>query len=130
MVAPAVAAKVATYTPQGSTPRPAVFVGLRPQGSPLPAITLQTVTGDYPKTYDGLQATRDPRVQLNAWGETYEAARAIIPVAVAVLAPKEISNGIVFDNILFKGERDFIERVGTADIYRTSIDLIVWHYPA
>lgn len=107
-----------------------VYWMTRPQASDLPAITLQTVTGDYPRTYGSLQGTRDTRVQLDAWATSYGAARAILVAAIAGLTPKETSNGIVFDNILFESERDFIERVGTTDIYRTSIDLIVWHYPA
>jgi hypothetical protein len=102
----------------------------RPQASALPAITLQTVTGDYPKTYDGLEATRSPRIQMDAWAATYAEARAICAAVIAELATKETSNGIVFDNIQFDGERDFLETQGTTQIYRTSVDLIVWHHPA
>jgi hypothetical protein len=107
-----------------------VYWVTRPQSSALPAITLQTVSGGYPQTYDGLQATRSPRIQLDAWAASHSEARAIIAAAVAELAPKETSNGVVFDSIQFDGERDFVERVGTTDIYRTSVDLIVWHHPA
>lgn len=109
----------------------AVYWVTRPQASALPSITLQTISGDHPQTYDGLQETRTTRVQLDAWADSYSAARAIVGEVIAALAPAKLtSNGIVFDQIQFEGERDFIDRVGTADIYRTSVDLIVWHYPA
>jgi hypothetical protein len=102
----------------------------RPQASALPSITLQTISGDYPQTYDGLQSTRSPRIQLDAWAASYAEARAVCAAAITALAPKGTSNGIVFDNTQFESERDFLEREGTTDIYRTSVDLIVWHHPA
>lgn len=108
-----------------------VYWVTRPQASALPAITLQTITGDHPQTYGGLQATRTTRVQLDAWAASYGAARSIIGEVIAALAPAKVaSNGIIFDQIQFESERDFIESIGTADVYRTSVDLIVWHYPA
>lgn len=107
-----------------------VYWVTRPQATALPAITLQTITGDRPRTFGGLQPTRSPRIQVDAWAESYAGARAIIEAIVATLEPKETSNGITFDAIFFESERDFIERQGTTDIYRTSIDLIVWHHPA
>ena len=103
----------------------------RPQASELPSITLQTLSGDRPQTHEGMQATRSTRVQLDYWAGTYAAARAGMDAAIAALDDRHVaSNGTVFDAIFFEGERDFVERVGTTDIYRTSIDLIVWHYPA
>lgn len=102
----------------------------RPQGSALPSVTLQVVTGDYPQLYEGLQATRDPRVQLDVWGRTYAEAKAIMVAIIAALAPKNTSNGIVFDNIIFENERDGLERLETTNVYRRGIDLIVWHQPA
>lgn len=102
----------------------------RPQGSALPSITLQTISGDYPKTYDGLQATRDPRIQLDVWATSYGQAKSIFDAVIAALAPKQTSNGIAFDNILFEGARDVLERLETQNVYRRGIDLIVWHQPA
>jgi hypothetical protein len=110
--------------------KPAVHWLKRPQAERLPSVTLQTISGDWPQTYDGLQATRSPRIQFDAWAESYAEAEAIRTAAVAALAPKATSNGIVFDNIQFEGERDFLERQGTTDIFSASMDLIVWHHPA
>lgn len=102
----------------------------RPQGTDLPAITLQTTGGDRPMTYSGFQAWRDPRVQFDAWATSYSEARAILEVAINALAPRETGNGVVFDNMGFEGERDGTERLGTKTIYRAGIDLIVRHEPA
>lgn len=102
----------------------------RPQGGALPAITLQTISGDRPQHMAGFQGTRTARVQLDAWAERYETARAIVEAAVAALAPKQSGNGIAFGRMFFEGERDFTERLETHLVYRTSIDLIVWHAPA
>lgn len=114
----------------GATPAAQrVYWVTRPQASALPAITLQTLSGAYPQTYSGLQATRETRVQMDAWAASHAEASAIAAAAVTALQPKATTNGVRFDAIHFEGERDFIERAGTTDIYRTSIDLIVWHYP-
>lgn len=107
----------------------------RPQGTALPAITLQTISGDRPQTYTALQAWRESRVQLDVWAASYAEARAILEAAITALAPLGTSNGIRFDRTDFEGERDRAEFDGnsqfaTATIYRTGIDLIVRHAPA
>lgn len=102
----------------------------RPQAAALPAITLQVVTGDYPQTYGGLQATRDPRIQMDVWGRTYAEAKSIMVALIAGLTGRTVSSGIAFDNIIFEGERDGLERLETTNVYRRGIDLIVWHAPA
>ncbi len=99
----------------------------RPQASTLPAITLQTVTGERPQTYGGFQDTRFSRVQMDIWATSYAEARAILEAAVAAIAPRIIANGITFDRMQFEGERDLLERLETQTIYRTSIDLMIWH---
>lgn len=102
----------------------------RPQGRDLPAITLQTVSGERPETYAGFQAWREPRVQMDVWALTYAEARAILEAAITALAPRETSNGIKFDSMGFEGEADSLEQTETATIYRTRIDLLVRHEPA
>lgn len=103
----------------------------RPQESGLPAITLETATGDRPRTYEGLQATRSPRIQMNVWAVDYSSAQQIVDAAIAALAPiRTTSNGVYFDQIDFESEGDSLERLGTTDIIHKRIDLIVWHSPA
>jgi hypothetical protein len=102
----------------------------RPQGSALPSITLQTISGDRPYTTDGLQATRDPRVQMDVWAASYGQAKAIMDAAIAALAVADTSNGITFEPARFENERDGLEALSTMNVYRRGIDLIVWHHPA
>jgi hypothetical protein len=102
----------------------------RPQGSALPSITLQVISGDYPRTYSGLQSFRSPRVQMDVWATSYAQAKAIMADVVIALEPKDTSNGIYFDQIEFEGDRDTLERLDTMNVYRRGIDLIVWHSPA
>lgn len=108
-----------------------VYWVTRPQEAQLPAITLETISGDRTRTYGAMQATRSPRVQLNVWAATYAEAQSILETAITALEPAHVtSNGVFFDNIEFEGEGDSSERLGTTDIVRKRIDLIVWHYPA
>lgn len=102
----------------------------RPQGSALPAITLQVISGDRPQTYDGFQSSRQSRVQMDVWAETHAAGTALLEAAIGAVAPRVTANGIQFDRTFFEGERDTSERLGTANIYRAGIDLLVRHSPA
>lgn len=126
----AVGSLVAPYTPPGETPTRAVFWLDRPQGSVLPSITLQTISNDRPQHMAGFQSTRTARVQMDVWAATLITATQIMDAAVMALRPKETSNGIEFGVTFFEDERDFAERLETKTIYRTSVDLIVWHSPA
>ena len=125
-----VADLVATYTPQGGSPTKAIFWLTRPQGSVLPAITLQTISGDRPQTYDGLQAWRETRVQFDAWAATFAEAQAVLDAAVPVLAPRAKVAGVRFDGIGFEGERDGADTLDGKMIYRAGIDLLVRHSAA
>lgn len=124
--APAVAD--ALWLSPGTNQR-AVYPVQRPQSTALPAITLQTISGDRPQTYDGFQGWRAPRIQMDVWALTYAESRAIMEAAVAALAPRVTSNGIKFDRMGFEGEADEIEQIETTTIYRTRIDLLVRHEP-
>lgn len=102
----------------------------RPQASALPSITLQLISGERPQTHGGMQATRDPRVQVDVWASSHLAASQLMGEVIAALAPANTSNLIVFERMRFEGERDGLERLDTVNVYRRSIDLIVWHEPA
>jgi hypothetical protein len=102
----------------------------RPQGTALPSITLQIISGDHPYTYSGLEQTRDPRVQLDVWGANYGEAKSIMDALISGLSVGETNDGIVFEPARFENERDSLERLETMNVYRRGIDLIVWHHPA
>jgi hypothetical protein len=103
----------------------------RPQASTLPAITLQTISADRPRTYNGMQGLRLSRVQMDVWADDFDQGRTVYEAAVAALIPSRLTeNGIFFDHINFEGEADLTERLETKTIYRTRVDLLVWHQPA
>lgn len=102
----------------------------RPQTSALPSITLQVVSGDYPQTHEGLQATRENRVQMDVWATSHLQAQQIMRAVVPALVGRTVSNGVEFKGTFFEGERDGLERLETTNVYRRGIDLIVWHAPA
>jgi hypothetical protein len=102
----------------------------RPQGTALPAITLQTISGDRPQTYDGFQGWRETRVQADAWGKYFEDATAVLDALIAAAAALETVNGVRFDRTEFENERDGIEQLGTGQVYRAGIDLLVRHAQA
>jgi hypothetical protein len=102
----------------------------RPQGSDLPSITLQTISGDRPQTYDGFQGWRETRVQADAWGTSYGEATGIREALIAAAAVLETVNGVRFDRTEFENERDGLEQLETGPVYRAGIDLLVRHAPA
>lgn len=102
----------------------------RPQGTALPAITLQTISGDRPQTYEGFQGWRETRVQADAWASSYSEATGIREALIAAAAVLETVNGVRFDRTEFENERDGLEQLETQAVYRAGIDLIVRHSPA
>ena len=103
---------------------------IRPQTAALPAVTLQTISGDRPQTHAGFEEMRTARVQCDVWATTYASARAITEAIVRALAPKAESNGVRFGRMFFEGDRDLLDTTATTPIHRTSLDLIVWHAQA
>jgi hypothetical protein len=87
------------------------------------------ISGDREYTSDGLQATRDPRIQLDAWGTLYAQAKGIVDAIIAGLSVPETNDGIAFEPVRFEGERDGLEQLETTKVFRRGIDLIVWHAP-
>lgn len=102
----------------------------RPQGTALPAITLQTISGSRPQTYEGFQGWRETRVQADAWGTSYGEANGIREAIIAAAGVLETVNGVRFDRTEFENERDGLEQLDTATVYRAGIDLLVRHAPA
>ena len=102
----------------------------RPQGTNLPAITLQTISGERAQTYAGFQGWDETRVQMDAWAASYGQANAIREAAINAAAVLETVNGVRFDRTEFENERDGLEQLETGPVYRAGIDLLVRHAPA
>ena len=101
--------------------------GQRPQGSPYPAIVLQTISDPRPVHLKDYEATRSTLVQLDVYATTYAAALSIARAAIAVLKVPATVSGKVFGPSFVDGQRDTVEPSGTTNIHRQSVDLSVWH---
>ncbi|WP_426041505.1 DUF3168 domain-containing protein [Brevundimonas sp. TWP2-3-4b1] len=99
--------------------------GRRPQGSPLPCVVLTRVDGSPDVHHGGRSGLVQSRVQVDCWGVSYGAAKAVArAVETAVTAQTFTQGTIRFDVILIADERDstFDE---ITPLFRTSLDLMV-----
>lgn len=99
----------------------------RPQGQPLPAITLQTISEQREQHFAGFDGMDVSRVQIDVWGTSYGEVQAIKEAALAAVIGSNTSNGVHFERAFVDSIRDLGERVETQFIHRASIDLIVHH---
>ena len=107
-----------------------VYLENRPQGSPLPDITLTIIADERPQTMDGFQAFRATEVQIDVRAVTYEAKKKLTEAVIAAVTPRVTVHGVRFGRAADIRPRSLNERSETQFIYRTTIDLIVWHSPA
>ena len=101
--------------------------GQRPQGSPYPAIVLQTISDPRPVHLKDYEATRSTLVQMDVYALTYSAALSIARAAIAVLKVPATVSGKVFGPTFVDGQRDTVEPSGTTNIHRQSVDFNIWH---
>lgn len=109
--------------------------GERPQGEPLPALTLQVVSDPRPSHLKGLDGARSTRVQADCWAETLLQALALARAVIATLQPPAAVDGKKFGNARVDGQRDLGETVGSGNaslssgtyIHRQSVDLLIRH---
>lgn len=104
----------------------------RPEGTSLPALTLQVVSPQRTYTHDGASGFYGPRVQFDSWGETYAAAKLVARQVTAALEVTDVEiAGVRFDAAFLDAERD----MGLDDIpggdkaFRVSQDFFVWWQP-
>lgn len=102
---------------------------VRPQGSALPALTLQAITGERRQHLKGFVGARSTTVQIDSWAESYGAAKALIEAALAAAVGAGTFSGVRFGRATDVGEpRDLGEQTSTVFLFRQSVDLTVWHY--
>ena len=101
--------------------------GQRPQGSPYPAIVLQTISDSRPVHLKDYQTTRSTLVQMDVYATTYAAALSIARAAIAVLKVPATVSGKVFGPSFVDSQRDTVEPSGTTNIHRQSVDFNIWH---
>lgn len=101
-----------------------------PQGTIKPYATLFDVTESRPQTLTDWDLVF-ARIQLDAWGETYQQVQALMEVLLEALVPANTGNGYTFQRAdIALGPRDIGgEREGDTIIYRKSVDLITAYNP-
>lgn len=99
----------------------------RPQGATLPAITLQVVSAPRDYTLTGRDRFVGYLVQMDVWGATYTATKA---VSRALELALDGLTSAPFQTAIIENERDGYEAdspTGSATgIYRTSLDVRCW----
>jgi len=102
----------------------------RPQGSALPAITLQTISDEREQHFGGFHASQEARVQIDVWGVTYAQTRQVTEAVIAALVPEHSGNGVSFARAFVDRLSDTSERMGEQTVFRASLDLIIHHASA
>ncbi|AHE55909.1 tail completion protein gp17 [Sphingomonas sanxanigenens] len=103
----------------------------RPQGSSLPALTLQLISPNRTYTLDGPSGFYGPRVQFDSWGASYADAKLVSRIVTAAVELPATADGIRFDAGFIDSERDMpiTDIPGGGKAYRVSQDFFVWWKP-
>jgi hypothetical protein len=104
----------------------------RPQGTGLPAVTLQLVSIGRDYTYSGADGTGNPRVQVDCWGRSYGEAKAVSRAVISAVEQRATQGAVKFAPAFIDAARDMPpeELAGGVKVYRVTLDIIVWNSPA
>jgi Protein of unknown function (DUF3168) len=126
----ALIAKLLATSGVASLAQARVFPGRRPQGSALPAIVLNRISGAPIYTDQGESGLATARIQFDCWGTTFTSAKRTARAVIAALSAFFGTAGdYTFQYILLDAERDFSETGSNATeyLFRTTLDFIVWY---
>lgn len=105
----------------------------RPQGKPLPAVTLQCIADAHDQHLKGFESLQPARVQYDVWASTFASATAVKNALIAAAVPAQSGNGHTFARgMVDLPPRDISERITAGDgaaktIFRVRMDLIHHH---
>jgi hypothetical protein len=98
----------------------------RPQGRPLPDITLQMISGSRDQHMAGFQSLQRERIQVDVRAADFATARRIREAVIAAITPRTTTNGIRFDRASIPNRQDSTEPLATGGIvHRHRIDFII-----
>lgn len=97
-----------------------VFPLLIPEGTPLPCVTFQRVSGTPENTLAGHSGLEEVMLQIDCWSATYGGAKALAKQLRAAMASASFGNHLDQDRDLYDGDPNHI-------IYRVSCDYRCWH---
>lgn len=99
----------------------------RPEGTWLPALTLQKATIDRGYTSEGPDGYHGEVVQIDIWGMSFGALVAIRDAVIAALEKPGQASGVSFSMTFVNSERQTVEDVpGVGAVSRISLDADVW----
>ncbi|HXH52535.1 MAG TPA: DUF3168 domain-containing protein [Sphingomicrobium sp.] len=104
--------------------------GDRPQGRPLPAITLELIDDPLAQHMSGIQALQSSLVQIDVWADDYLEAKELMGLVLAELVPAAVQDQVNFGRAFVQRRRATHEFTGADTVYRRSADIMVWHSPA
>lgn len=104
-----------------------VHPGARPQVSMLPALIFNRISGARSYTSDAPDGLVESRVQIDAYANSYAAAKILARAAQSTLSGlRGAHHGVTFQGVFMEGVRDGFEGESPERIYRVSMDFTVW----
>ena len=104
--------------------RPAVDWVTRPDGSDLPALTLQRISSDNLYTQDGRAKLTGARVQFDCWGKTYGQVRLLWRAVLAAMdSPTDDYRAFLEDDNDSPPE----DLAGGIRVFRVRGDFRIWY---
>lgn len=102
--------------------------GFTSQGGALPRATMERISGGPEYADEGEISLSETRVQIDCYGATSEAVRAVYAAIRARISGAQfVQSGITF-NIFIDSVRDEADAYeGGRQEHRVSLDLMVWH---
>ncbi|MGR3452880.1 DUF3168 domain-containing protein [Pseudooceanicola sp.] len=101
-----------------------VNFGAHPQGEPLPAVVLNTISGAEGYTLSGPDGLLQARVQVDVYALTYGDAKRLARAVIAVLSGY---SGGSFQGVFHESSRDSREDGEARRPFRVSMDFTVVH---
>lgn len=99
----------------------------RPEGEPLPAVTLQLIFGGTRALYGGDDQLQGWRLEFACWANSRAIAVALADeVRLALAAPFE-HGGIAFLGAFLRGAHGDGDMVAGEYVHRAVLDMMIWH---
>lgn len=104
-----------------------VYPGVRPQGSALPAIIFNRISGRPGYVMSGPDGSSESRVQIDAYADSYAATKALARAVRSTLSGlRGAHHGVTFQGVFLESARDGFEGENPERIFRVSMDFTVW----